>query len=193
MDWTGIKIKTASAVEPVTVQEMREYLSLGGTEDDTLLTGLITAARAALEKMTGRTFITTTYQLYYDGFFLSSVKLARPPVQSVSSITYVDDDGVTQTLPSSLYTVDISSLYGRISPAYGEIWPTTRAQDNAVCIEFKAGYGDAAASVPEPLKIAIKMLAADVYEHREANIEIALSKNRSLDFLLAGYTIPGVA
>jgi uncharacterized phiE125 gp8 family phage protein len=62
MDWTGIKIKTAPAVEPVTVQEMREYLSLGGTEDDTLLTGLITAARAALEKMTGRTFITTTYQ-----------------------------------------------------------------------------------------------------------------------------------
>lgn len=193
MDWTGIKIKTAPAVEPVTVQEMREYLSLGGTEDDTLLTGLITAARAALEKMTGRTFITTTYQLYYDGFSFLPVKLARPPVQSVSSITYVDEDGVTQTLSSTLYTVDVSSLYGRISPAYGESWPVTRAQDNAVCIEFKAGYGDAAASVPEPLKIAIKMLAADVYEHREANVEIALTKNRSLDFLLAGYTIPGVA
>ena len=193
MDWTGIKIKTAPAVEPVTVQEMREYLSLGGTEDDTLLTGLITAARSALEKSTGRTFITTTYQLYFDGFFLSPIKLARPPVQSVSSITYVDEDGVTQTLSSTLYTVDVSSLYGRVSPAYGESWPVTRAQDNAVCIEFKAGYGDAAASVPEPLKIAIKMLAADVYEHREANVEVALSKNRSLDFLLAGYTIPGVA
>lgn len=193
MDWTGIKIKTAPTVEPVTVQEMREYLSLGGTEDDTLLTGLITAARAALEKITGRTFVTTTYQLYFDGFSFLPVKLARPPVQSVSSITYVDEDGVTQTLSSSLYTVDVSSLYGRVSPAYGESWPTTRAQDNAVCIEFKAGYGDAAASVPEPLKIAIKMLAADVYEHREANVEIALSKNRSLDFLIAGYMIPGVA
>ncbi len=188
MDWTGIKIKTAPAIEPVTVQEMREYLSLGGTEDDTLLTGLISAARAALELYTGRTFITTSYQLYLDGFY-SVIKLARPPVQSVTSITYIDDDGTTQTLASTEYAVDASSLYGRVSPAYGKEWPVTQSVINSVCIEFKAGYGDAAASVPEPLKAAIKMLAADIYEHRESNIELTLSENKSLRFLLQSYKI----
>ena len=193
MDWTGITLKTAPAVEPVTAQEMREFLSLVGTEDDALLAGLISAARAALEKYTGRTFITTVYQVYYDGFSFLPIKLARPPVQSVTSITYVDVDGVMQTLSSSLYIVDIASLFGRISPAYDEVWPITREQNNAVCIEIKTGYGDAAASVPAPIKVAIKMIVADVYEHREANVELALSENKSLKFLLSPYTIPGVA
>jgi uncharacterized phiE125 gp8 family phage protein len=193
MDWTGISLKTAPAVEPVTAQEMREFLSLVGTEDDTLLAGLISAARVALEKYTGRTFITTVYQVYYDGFSFLPIKLARPPVQSVVSITYVDVDGVTQTLSSSLYIVDVASLFGRISPAYDEVWPITREQNNAVCIEIKTGYGDAAASVPAPIKVAIKMIVADVYEHREANVELALSENKSLKFLLSPYTIPGVA
>ena len=193
MDWTGISLKTAPAVEPVTAQEMREFLSLVGTEDDTLLAGLISAARTALEKYTGRTFITTVYQVYYDGFSFLPITLARPPVQSVSSITYVDVDGVTQTLSSSLYIVDVASLFGRISPAYDEVWPITREQNNAVCIEIKTGYGDAAASVPASIKVAIKMIVADVYEHREANVELALSENKSLKFLLSPYTIPGVA
>lgn len=192
MDWTGIITKTAPATEPVTVTELKDFLRLSGTSDDVLLGGLITAARAAVEKITGRTFITTVYQLYFDVFPLC-IELARPPVQSISSITYIDEDGVLQTLLSSEYVVDVASLYGRIVPAYDEEWPDTQGIINAVCVEYKAGYGDAAASVPAPLKEAIKMLASDIYEHPEANVELSLSENKSMSFLLDAYKIPGVA
>jgi len=188
MDWTGIKVKTAPALEPVTVSELKTFLSLDASTYDTMLSGYITACRQAIETYTGRTLITTSYQLMFDSF-PDIIELARPPVQSITSITYVDTDGVTQTLSSSLYRTDLISLFGRIEPAYGESWPSIRNVSNAVTVEFKCGYGDAAASVPDALKVAIMSLAADMFEHREANFELNLQENRTYKFLLDSHKI----
>lgn len=192
MDWTGIKVKTAPALEPVAVSELKTFLSLDGSDFDSMLSSCIVACRQAVESYTGRTLITTVLQMTLDSF-PSVIELARPPVQSITSITYVDADGSTQTLSSSLYRVDISSLFGRITTAYGEVWPETQNVSNAVTVEFKCGYGDAASAVPDALKVAIMSLAADMFEHREANSEINLSENRTYKFLLDSYKIPRCA
>lgn len=188
MDWTALKTKTPPTAEPVTTAELREFLRLTDSSQDDLLAGLITAARASLEVYLRRTLISTTYQLYFDRF-PEVIRLARAPFQSVVSITYADAGGVAQTLATSSYTAELDSLTGRIAPAYGTSWPSTRPQPNAVCVEYKAGYGDLAASVPKALAIAIKMLAADLYEHPEANGEARLEESRSLKFLLQAYQI----
>ncbi len=99
----------------------------------------------------------------------------RPPLITLTpdatyttlGISYVDGNGATQTLSSALYQVDARSEPGRIVPAYGQSWPSTREQLNAVTITYRAGYTDADA-VPKRIKQAIGLLAAHWYENREA-------------------------
>ena len=54
------------------------------------------------------------------------IKIAKWPLSSVTSIAYLDADGDSQTLSASKYIVDAANIPGRIKPAFGEVWPTTR-------------------------------------------------------------------
>jgi len=96
----------------------------------------------------------------------STIDVPVPPLQSVSSITYLDNNGDSQTLAASKYDVDASSEPGRIAPAFGETWPDTRDVNNAVTVTFIAGY-TTAALVPDTIKHAIKMITGHWYENRE--------------------------
>lgn len=120
------------------------------TTDDGLLAMLIAAARAAAEHELGRYLVSQTVDLHLDEFPESN-EIRLPPLQSVSSVTYVDSDGATQTLAADQYAVDSVSRPARIAPAYGVTWPATRAQAGAVRVRFLAGYG-AAAAVPACVK-----------------------------------------
>ena len=166
MSW-GLKLVTAATEEPVTLQDVREFLKVEVTDDDTLIISLIKTARRHAETFTRRAFITQTWKLTLDKFPASDVPLLIPraPLQSVSSVKYIDTDGVTQTLATSKYIVDIENTPGRISPAFGEVWPDTRSRIGAVTIEFVAGYGNPS-TVPEGLKTAIRLLVAHWYETR---------------------------
>jgi hypothetical protein len=66
--------------------------------------------------------------------------------------------------------VDAKSEPGRIVPAYGKVWPSTRYEPNAVQVRFVAGYGlealDIDARAPE-LRQAIGVLVGTMYEQRE--------------------------
>src|SRR3990172_9167653 len=72
-------------------------------------------------------------------------RLQKPKLQSITSITYIDTAGATQTWTSTLYEADIKSDIGKVRPVSGESYPSTDDIYNAVTIKFKAGYGDAAA------------------------------------------------
>ena len=197
MDWTGIKVSTAPTIEPVTVAELKAYMAMDSsvTAFDTMLAGFISACRDAIEKHSGRTFISTSFEMYLDSFpACGFIELIHPPVQSVTSIYYnQESDGVLTLLASSKYLVDTVSLYPRIEPAYDESWPDTRAMINAVKVTYLAGYGATAAHVPQNIKSCIMAIAADLFEHRESNVEINLTENRTYRFLLNSFSIPGVA
>lgn len=92
--------------------------------------------------------------------------LPNPPLIEVDSITYIDGDGVQQTLDPSQYIVDNISEPARIVPAVGASWPTTQNRINAVEIVFKAGFADAA-SVPPPIRSWIIARVGTLYENRE--------------------------
>jgi hypothetical protein len=93
------------------------------------------------------------------------IAVPRPPLQSVTSITYVAADGTSTTLASTEYQVSAGSL-GRVAPAYAKVWPVTRPQMDAVRVRFVAGYG-AAAAVPANVKAAIKIMVGHLYENRD--------------------------
>lgn len=90
--------------------------------------------------------------------------LPFPPIVSVASVKYIDTAGNLITLDPANYVVD--KIEGTVSAAFGKAWPATRAVDNAVQVDYDAGFGTAA-DVPGSIKFWICRRAADLYEHRE--------------------------
>lgn len=153
--------------EPLTLGEAKAHLRVEHPVDDTLIEALIVAARDYAEVYTRRAIPSCTYRLYLDAF-PCLIELAMPPVRSVSSIVYVDDDGDETTLATDQYTVDTKTEPARITPAYGLSWPTARCQLNAVYVEFAAGWASAA-DVPRGIKQAMLLMIGRWYATREAD------------------------
>jgi uncharacterized phiE125 gp8 family phage protein len=171
----GVVLVTPPAVEPVSLAELKLHLRVEQDQaaEDDLITSLGKAAREYAEKHTRRSFITTTWRKKF-GRFCNRMVLDNPPLIAVSTITYVDDAGDSQTLSASLYQVVSSEEPGFVCPAYAVTWPTTRNIPEAVTVNYTAGYGATAASVPEGIKAAIKLIVGNLYENREAVADMEL-------------------
>jgi len=126
------------------------------TTGDPLLIMLIQAARQHAEQELGRAIMPQTLDAHFDEF--NHCGFTLPPLNSVTSITYVDTDGTTQTLAANQYQVDAASIPARIVPAYAVVWPTTREQLNAVTIRFAAGYTTVPACIKNWMLMRIKTL-----------------------------------
>jgi uncharacterized phiE125 gp8 family phage protein len=117
----------------------------------------------------------------------ASFRLPRPPLQSVISIQFVDGaTGNVLVQDPSTYLVDTATRPGRIAPVPGSIWPIIKQQLNAVTISFQAGFGPGPASVPEPIRLAIKLLVAHWFETRHAVVDYNMAQvPLAVDALLA--------
>jgi uncharacterized phiE125 gp8 family phage protein len=183
-----LELVTPPAVEPVALSDAKLHLKVDTSDDDALITSLITAARARAEWHTGRAFITQSWRMWLDCWpgargddrlppALSATPpspavIPLPPLQSVASITtYAMDDSAT-VMNTSQYQVDTASSPGRIALKVGVTPPVNLRALNAIAIAFNAGYGNAASDVPDAIKRAILMIVADLYANRgDAGIE----------------------
>ena len=173
---SALELKTAPVDEPISRSEAKTHLRVDISGDDTLIDNLILAARQFTETYLQRCLITQTWYQYWDWGFPAVLTLEKNPVQSVTAITYVDGNAATQTVDSSLYTVDTNQKACLIYPAYQTIWPVPRVYHNAVKVEFIAGYGDAATDVPEPIRNAMLLLIGHLYENREMTAPINIAE-----------------
>jgi uncharacterized phiE125 gp8 family phage protein len=179
----------APATEPLSTAEAKTHLNVTTSDDDTYIGTLIVAAREYVQNRIRRSLITQTIAAYFDRFD-GCFELERGPVQSITSISYVDTNGDTQVLASSVYQADLVTVPARIVEAYQQTWPGTRDQLNAVTITYVAGYG-AAAAVPQPIKQAMLLYLAHLYENRESVIvgTIVADAPQSVDALLSPYRV----
>ena len=188
----GLALSTPPAETPLSLAEIKTHLRVVSTAEDDLIRGLLAAAVDYVERFTRRQLVTATYTWTLETFPSEEFVVPRPPLQSVSSIQYVDTGGETQTLSTDDYTVVTSTLPGRIYPAYGVSWPSTREVPEAVTVTYVAGFGDAG-DVPEMLKTAIRLLVAHWYEHREATTETRIEDlPLGLQSILWLYRVPEV-
>lgn len=173
--------------------------------DDSKIQRLIRAARGHAEQFTGRCFADADYEVKfnsfwhgcnwlwfphipiesalwvngYGGFVSRYDKLDLPiaPVQSVTSVIYVDVDGNEQTLDADQYVFDDNPDAPSIRLAFGQSWPQTRGEANSVRVRFHAGYGPVQSTdsppVPNPMPVpdeaiaAMLLLVGEWYENAE--------------------------
>jgi uncharacterized phiE125 gp8 family phage protein len=98
------------------------------------------------------------------------IRLPLAPVSAIDEVTYLDTDGVEQTLASSVYALD--SGRNEIYLADGEEWPETQEIRDSVTVRFTAGYGADPEDIPADIRQAMLFLVAHWYENRTA-IDIA--------------------
>lgn len=164
----GLSVVTGPTSEPVTLSEAKAHCRIDISEDDGLLAGYILAARIFIEGETHRSIASKTYDYTIDYGWPKRgcsdwIELPVSPLVSVSSITYVNENGATQTLASNQYRVLTNRPRGVVIPAYDAVWPTVRYQPETITIRFVAGYSN----VPNDLCTALLMLVAHWYENRE--------------------------
>lgn len=184
----GLKVITPVATEPVTLAEAKLHLRVDHSVDDTLISSLISAAREECEHLLERAVSGQTLELSIDEFPADGIKLPRPPVMSITSVTYVDEDGVTQTMASGDYYLDDAQAPAWLLPAYGLDWPAARAEANAVKVRYVAGYADC----PELIRAWILLRVGTLYANREADSDKPALPSPFADRLLDRYRIWGV-
>jgi uncharacterized phiE125 gp8 family phage protein len=164
----ALKLITAATALAVSLVEAKLHLRVEVSDDDALITALITAATELAEQATGRAIMPQTWELTLDAF-PDALEITRVPAASVTSLKYWGTTGVQQTLSNALYTLDNADEFGAayVVPVYDGTWPDTRDQINAVALRYVAGYADAAA-VPESIKAWIRLMVGAMYENREA-------------------------
>lgn len=149
------RVTVEPAAEPVSLQSLKEALRVTTCDFDEELGRLLVAGRKQVENDAKRKLITQTVALTADRFPRGDeLELRLPPVQSVTSVQYVDPAGDPQTFDSANYDVDLTSAPCRIRLVTGASWPATADSPNAVTVTFVAGYGVASA-VPVEAKLAI--------------------------------------
>lgn len=180
--------QTVPGTEPVTTAEAKAHLRVDFADDDTYIDGLIAAARATCETLSRNQFVTATFVMTLERFpeNFDPIEFPKPPLQSVDTITYIDENGDSQTWAAGERDVITNEAVGLVVPKPGNSYPTTqRDKRQAVTVTFDAGHG-LAADVPKAVKQAMFLLIGHWYENREEVVVGTITKQieRSVDALL---------
>lgn len=162
--WYPPTVTSAAASEPVTSDQVKAQCRIDDTASDTLITRLIGAARAAVESRCGIRLITQTLAIKCDQFG-DLCRIPVGPVQSVSSVQYVDSNGATQTLATSVYELRAEGLDAAIVLKYGQSWPSIQLGSRVV-VTVVVGYS----TVPPELVQAVLLLIGGWFENREESV-----------------------
>ncbi|KTR07337.1 hypothetical protein NS365_04585 [Aureimonas ureilytica] len=161
-------MRTVVIVPPlaaVSLNEAKRHLRVDWPEDDAFIASLIAAAQGHIdgpEGWLGRSIGLQTLEARLDAF-CDAMRLPYEPVVRIVSVRYLDAANVVSAVPVGDYEVR-GSLLG---PSFGHRWPDALATEEAVRVEFVAGYE----VVPAPIRAAILLMVGDLYANRESTAE----------------------
>jgi uncharacterized phiE125 gp8 family phage protein len=157
---------TGPAVEPVTLTEAKLFLRVEHDDDDDLIAALVAGSRIHVEAQTRRALITQTWRLSRDMWPESGRLFVLPvPLVSLVAARVYTSSITTQELDLSVFTVDKAPAPALLAFTAGTL-PAPGRKLGGIEVDITTGYGAAGANVPEPLRQAIRLLAAHWYENR---------------------------
>ncbi|MEQ1956008.1 head-tail connector protein [Mesorhizobium yinganensis] len=177
--WYPTKVTTAPSVEPITLDDVRRHCSVDEADGfDTELTRLIKAARAHVEKYCSARFAEQTIEAKCD-CFADLPRLPEAPVKSLTSIAYLDVDGVVQTVANTVYEERFDGYDAAIVLKPGQHWPAIQC-GSRITITAVVG-GD---PVDPAVAQAMIMHVANTFLQREP---VAVEGRTSFDDLLCNH------
>ena len=202
----GLKIATEPNQEPISLQEAKDYLRVENSTDERIIQAMIETARRFAEEHLGRSLMQQTIHQFIDGYdemedplfegfrkgpFLTYYKnyltLARPPVQSITSVSTFNDSDAETTFASTKYYLDNVREPARVVLRNGETFPTSLRVANAIKIVYVSGYSSPF-SIPEPIRLGMLQHVAHLYEHR-GDMYSAAAYPPSLQKLYSPYVV----
>jgi len=193
---------TQPSVEPVVLADVYLHLRLDADEnspadthpDDAMLNTFIAASRKQAEKLTRRAFVSQGLRLVTDAFPTGGVVLLRPPILEVTSVSYFDVNNALLVIDPANYFVTSGDQKPRLQFLDTYAYPTLYGREDALRIEYTAGYepddaspGDYAANVPAGIKSAILLGVQLLYD--ELTPEKRASLERARDALLHDHKV----
>lgn len=163
-----MRVVVITPPEPVvSLAETKLHLRVEHDVDDALIEGLMAAATANIDGpdgWLGRCIGEQTLEAGLDGFVYDPIALPFPPIIDVEGIRYEAVGGGWHDVDPAVFEI----RDGRVGTAWGKSWPSTRRYRGAsrtVLIRYRAGYD----TVPAPIRVAILMMVATMYERRGTN------------------------
>lgn len=174
-------LTTAPADDVITLAEAKLHCRVDDDDEDSKIVGYIQAALARLDGVDGilgRALISQTWTEQGNRFPYGTVlRMALAPVSDVVHVKYYDGDNVLQTLSAALYSRHLAASGAYIKLDDGQTWPATFTRDDAIEIQYTAGYGTLAETVPDPIKQAMFFLIEHYYANRGAVVVGTISSN----------------
>lgn len=187
--WLETVTSVAPTSEPLDVDALKIALSVDTSDWDALIEGYAATARAAVEGRTGTRMMTQTVVMRTDDW-ADLANLPVAPLSSITSITYTDTDGVSQTLATTVYEARLYGLSPAVVLKYNQVWPTARV-GSLIVVTAVAGYGTAE-DVPNECKQAMALMVGDMLAHRETaqvgSVASVIPSSAGVDALLANRT-----
>jgi uncharacterized phiE125 gp8 family phage protein len=149
--------------EPVSLDEVKAHLRLTASSEDASVAGFAVAARKTLEARLGLAFTAQVWRLALDHPPADILTLPIGPVSGIESVTLNLADGGSVAISSDHYQFE----GGRDGRLRFNAAVSTGARLGALVIDFATGWPDTD-DIPADLKLAVKLLAAHYFEHREA-------------------------
>lgn len=159
--WYPATVTVPAEAGPVTLDEAKARLNIYHDDQNADTQLIIDATLNHVEKYCGTRFAEQTIVAKCDAF-ADFCRLPEAPVQSVTSITYVDTDGAPQTLADTVYELRNDGLDVAIVKKYGQSWPAIQ-KGSRITLEAVVGYEDA----PPAVKHAMLLFIGSGYQYRE--------------------------
>lgn len=155
-------LKVPPDQEPLTREEVKDYLKLSEDQDNTFLIFLISSARAYVEGFTGRSLLKQKWVLEIS-----------PPYPPSSPLVKWEEKSLEINLPHPpLLEVEAVTIKGRAIPftvRESKVLLSSSYWNKEISISFWAGYGETAASLPPDLKMAVLMVTRCFYDQQKGD------------------------
>lgn len=176
----NFKYTSNPTAEPLTLATVKAFLKVEHTEDDTIISDLISQKREYIETFLDRTLMVRSIEMAYP----SVQRIYRVPVVpiiEVQAVKYSTDDSDEVDVVDSAVNLRSRQACIIIDPsAYPD-----RIDDTDIVITLNTGYTDVE-QIPKPIINALMLLVADAYECRH-NKEISRKMTTAAADLLEPY------
>ncbi len=151
-------------LEPVSLAEAKGWLRVEGSDEDSLIQALIIAARLMVESEIGLVLLAQNWRFVGDTW--PSSEAIPVPIGRVIAVTGARVFAANG-MPQALNADNFEILKGEERDA---VLPVTRPAPGrargGIEIDLRLGFGEFAAQVPEPLRLAMRQLIALWFENR---------------------------